>query len=115
MEKSLHSGIEFKKLKIAYENFLEITFPEAPENDTLYDLYAEFVELDGYIAGIISSFINGKQIDISNLNTGDIRDKLINFTITDKQTENAVLQYINYLDRLDDLISMIKRLCDKNC
>lgn len=53
MEKSLHFGIEFKKLKTAYDNFRKITFPEPPIADELYGIYSELVEFDAYIAGII--------------------------------------------------------------
>ncbi len=61
--KSLHSGINLKKLKIAYENFKKIPFPKQPEDDALYDLYSDLVEFDAYIAGLIFSLINGKKIN----------------------------------------------------
>ena len=65
--KSLHSGINLIKLKIAYENFKKIPFPKQPEDDALYDLYSDLVEFGAYIAGLIFSLINGKKINKKDL------------------------------------------------
>ena len=107
-EKSLHSGIEFKKLKTAYENFQKIPFPSPPIDDELYDIYSELVEFDAYAAGLISIFIKGKKINQFNLYVDKkINKKLINFKTTNKQTKKEILTYINYINKLNELIDAI--------
>ena len=107
MEKSLHSGIELKKLKIAFDNFRKIPFPEPPITDELYDIYSEIVEFDAYIAGLISSLINNKKINKCDLHMDEnIKHNLINFKTTDKQTKKELYIYINYINKLEALINL---------
>lgn len=73
MENSSLSGIEL--VKSLYNSLLNSQFPEQPENDALYDLYADFIELDGYYAGIISSFIKGKVLEISKYRIDTVFDE----------------------------------------
>jgi hypothetical protein len=111
MEKSLHSGIEFKKLKIAFDDFRKISFPEPPIADELYDIYSEIVEFDAYIAGLISSLINNRKINKCDLHMDEnIKQNLINFKTTDKQTKKELSIYINYLNKLEELINMTLNL-----
>lgn len=106
MGKSLHSGIELKKIKIAYDKFRKIPFPEPPIDDNLYDLYSELVEFDAYIAGLISSFINGKKINNCDLYIDEkMMKKLINFETNNKQTKKELSVYLNYTNKLNDLIN----------
>lgn len=111
MEKSLHFGIELNKLKIAYDHFRKIPFPEPPIDDELYGIYSELVEFDAYIAGLISSFLKGKKISKSDLHMDEnIKKNLINFKTTNKQTKDELSVYINYLNKLDELIKMVLNL-----
>ncbi len=107
MEKSSHSGIEFKRLKIAFNKFRKIPFPKPPIADELYDIYSEMIEFDAYIAGLISSIINKKKINKSDLHMNEkIKFALNNFETHDKQTEKELSIYINYMNELEALINI---------
>lgn len=110
-EKSLRFGIELNKLKTAYDNFRKIPFPEPPIDDELYRIYSELAEFDAYIAGLISSFLKGKKITKSDLQMDEnIKKNLINFETDNQQTKDEVFEYINYLNKLDELIKMVLNL-----
>lgn len=59
--------IDLNQIKIAYDNFRNIHFPETPIEDELYGIYSDLVEFDAYTAGLISSFLKGKKIRKSDL------------------------------------------------
>lgn len=111
VENSLHSGIKIEEIIREFDNFKKLPFPEAPEDDSLDDLYADLVEIDGYTAGIVASYINGKRIDKKLICVDDEFNKKINLikaTITDSEKE--LVQLKNYKNRLDILIKMIEKL-----
>lgn len=111
MEKSLHFGIKLKK---AFEDFQKIPFPKPPIDDGLYDLYSELVEFDAYIAGLISSFIKGNKINKSDLHFDEkIMEKFINFETINIRTKEEISIYINYINKLKELINMVLEIIEK--
>lgn len=111
MENWSHSGINIEKLKQEFYEFKSLPFPEPPDDDSLYDLYSELVELDAYVAGIISSFISGQKIDRKLIYLGkEFDNKLASFI--EKRNEKILFQYKLYKEKIDNLITMIIYLYD---
>lgn len=97
MENSLHFGID--KLSKQYEKIVALKFPQIPEDDILYDLYSELVELDGYVMGIITTFIKeGEKNDLL------CYDSEFNEILSNIHKESDELEsLISYKKELDNL------------
>lgn len=50
------------KLQSSFDRLKILRFPESTDDADLQDLHAELAELDGYIAGLVSSRIKGKTV-----------------------------------------------------
>lgn len=50
------------ELQTSFERLKTLRFPESTDDADLQDLHAELTELDGYIAGLISTKLKGKTI-----------------------------------------------------
>ncbi len=107
MENWLHSGIESKSLDQEFNKLKEMKFPEEPEEDELYDLFSELVSLDGHIAGLISTYLKGKQINYKLLYADDefneIRAKI-------QMKSDSLMSMDEYKKQLDLLVQIVKEL-----
>lgn len=50
------------KLQSSFDRLKTLRFPESTDEVDLQDLHAELAELDGHIAGLVSSRIKGKAV-----------------------------------------------------
>lgn len=108
MENSLPSGIKKNQLARKFEEFKQLSCPEPPEDDNLYDFYSELMEYDGHIAGLISSFLDGKQIKAKHVFRNE---KLVQTANRLKDTDTDDIQSLRtYFHRLDELVQIIKVL-----
>lgn len=108
MEKNLlHSGIDKKQLAEKFEEFMQIEFPNEPEEDDYYDLFSELVELDGHIAGLITSYLKNMDINFALLDADDAFNNLLSELSTETQ---PVKDMVDYKKHLDALIIMIKTI-----
>jgi hypothetical protein len=51
-----------RELQRKLEEFKALPFPKNSENDELSNIFAELVELDGHIAGLVTTFLKGKTV-----------------------------------------------------
>lgn len=102
MENGSHFGIDNDEIKKQYNYVMELKFPEIPEEDELYDLFSELVELDGYIIGIISKYLKTGIIDISKL---DCDSEFIKLYSQIKGEYPELEKIIHYKYELDKLIN----------
>ena len=95
-----HFGIDRNSVKEQYNKILDCKFPEPPENDILYDLFTELVELDGYIMGIVSSYLKCGVVDRKKLKC-DAEFLRIYSQINNSSKElDEILKYKKELDKL---------------
>ncbi|WP_078557070.1 hypothetical protein [Bacillus alkalicellulosilyticus] len=103
MGNSSHSGIDIRELEISFNDFINTSFPEAPEDDDLYDIYSDLVEYDSHIAGIVSSLLGGKKVNKSLIFLNDDLEKKIN-----ANGNNSELKDIReYKNKIDNLVMLI--------
>ncbi len=92
-----------------FEDFKNVKFPDAPEDDEIYDLFAELVELDGHIAGLISSYLKGKTIDFKLLDADSEFERISN-SLVEKSAANEIKEYKMELDEMVRMVRAIERL-----
>jgi hypothetical protein len=116
MEGSYHSGtISMKDLKKEWEYFLEFPFPKFPNEEKYGDLFAELVEIDGFIAGIIQSLLKGKNTDRKLVQVNDEFNTRLD-TLKPSDSDPGFADWIaikNRKDELDKMIKMVISLYDK--
>lgn len=99
MEDWLHFGTK-KKVEKQYKIVEGMKFPEPPEEDELYDLFVELVELDGYVMGVASKYIKSG-ILTERLFHCDAEFLNIQHKINIKSQElDNILRYKEELDKL---------------
>ena len=109
MENSLHFGI--KKLKDEFELFKSMPFPEKPDDDELYDIFSELVELDGHIAGLVSSMLKGKKVNRELLYVDQTFNKLVDdYHPKSKEFQAEMQAYKDYKKKLDRLLESMATL-----
>jgi hypothetical protein len=107
-EKSLHFG-DSNTLKHEFDLFRSVPFPDEPLNDQLHDIFADLAELDGLVAGLVSSYLKGSVINPELLNVGNQLDHQIASYHPDSLEENDLLsQYREYKQRVDNLLNLLR-------
>ncbi|WP_047153900.1 hypothetical protein [Aneurinibacillus tyrosinisolvens] len=109
MENSSRSGIDYHTLVAKFEDFKRLPFPEAPQDDDLYDIFTDLVEYDSHIAGLVTSFLNNKKINRKFVNkNNEIENKIS--SLSEKQNQE-VSEIKTYKNKLDNLVDLLKELC----
>lgn len=104
MERLLRFGISKNSLEKQYKKIWCLPFPETPESDELYDLFSELVELDCFIMGAVSSYLEEHKL-LYNLDNCDreFNDLLRMVKVKSKELD-SILSYKNELDKLIALL-----------
>lgn len=63
METWSRSGTRLEELRGKFEAFKRMPFPDAPCDDALDFAFANLIELDGHVAGLVSTFLITKEVD----------------------------------------------------
>ncbi|WP_438433840.1 hypothetical protein [Gorillibacterium sp. sgz500922] len=106
MENSSHIGTKLKKLQEFYVLLSITPFPEAPENDDVYDAYSELVEYDGHVAGLASSALRGNRIDKHLVFKNHKLDAFIEEIEADNESEVKSIK--NYKNLLDSIVTILQ-------
>lgn len=99
-----------KILEEEYKKFLKNEFPKAPEEDELYDLFAELVLLDGHIAGLVSSYLANCNINFELLDVDDEFNELANNIKIDSKSSVELNERKKQLDKLVHIIKEMEGL-----
>jgi len=91
-----------------FENLKQVPFPKTPTSDSLYDIFSEIVELDGHIAGLVSSLIRGNMVQrkLVFIDEG-LNDKINSYITTNPNEAEELLTYRDYKAELDKLTKII--------
>ena len=100
MENWLHFGIDSKSIEEQYNKLLKLTFPETPEDDLLYDLYSELVEIDGYIMGAVLTYLKKGKINFNSLVCDEKFIQICERISIHSEELEEILQYKRELDKL---------------
>ncbi len=103
MEKLLHFGINRINVKEQYNRVLAYKFPDSPEDDNLYDLFSELVEIDGYIMGMVSKYLKNGEIDLEKLKCDD---EFMRIYAQIGNISEEMYEIIKYKEELDKLIGL---------
>ena len=103
------------QLRKMYAEFLELPFPEQPEDDFLGDLFTdEFILIDLHVAGIVSSFLNGTRVDKKLIYIDEEFNKNLNsFKPKNLNDERDLSSIKDRKKRLDRMVSLVLRLYDQ--
>jgi hypothetical protein len=102
-----------EKLRQKFEEFKALQFPGNSANDTLSDIFAELVELDGHIAGLVYTFLMGKPVRKELVSPDlDLDQRLDGFEPSNVEEYETVLSYQNYKSYLDELINILQQLLE---
>lgn len=110
MENWLHFGINNKSIEEQYNKMLKLSFPQAPDEDLLYDLYSELVEMDGYIMGAISAYLKKGKTNFNSL-VCDAEFMQIFAQISIQSEE--LKEILQYKWELDKLVMLFEKQRDK--
>lgn len=99
-------------LSTAFDEFMKQPFPRGSENRELYELYPEFVEYDGFIAGLISTLLSGGKIDRDRLYFDvKLKGRLERIIANgDPSQVDKAREYLDYLMSLKKLIDLAEHL-----
>jgi hypothetical protein len=101
----------FEELQQKFSEFKQLPFPENSANDELSDIFAELVQLDGHVAGLVTTFLLGKPVrrELVYIDL-DLDQKLQAFQPSSVTEQKTVSAYQTYKSRLDELISFLQQL-----
>lgn len=108
MENWLHFGINNVDIKKQYSIVLEMQFPNPPEEDELYDLFSELVEIDAYIMGVVSRYFKNGLVDKINCNYDEVFLQILDGVGVTSIELDYILQYKSELDKL--MTNLIQQL-----
>lgn len=109
-----HSGTKkMNTLRETFEKFKSMPFPENPENDELYDIFSDLVQLDGHIAGLASSVLSGKIVDKELVFVDEEMNNRLNLINTNSRKEaKELLALRDYKRELDSLTNILLDLLE---
>jgi hypothetical protein len=101
---------KLEELARAFKIFESIPFPEDSDDDEFSQLHAELVEYDGYIAGLISTLLEGGYVSPNLLRFDyDLQARLQKIVIEGTPESSLYAKkYLNYLDALKQLLELVK-------
>lgn len=99
---------ELKELVQAFEDFKRMPFPEDSDDDEASQLHAELAEYDSFIAGIVSTLLEGGRVSPHLLKfDDDLKTRLEKVARESRQpAASSAEEYLRYLDALRRLIDL---------
>jgi hypothetical protein len=111
MENLSHSGINIDTLQEKWNELIKMPFPRSPKNEQIRKIFADFVEWDGHVAGIVSSFLQGEKVDKKLIYIDEnINNILDSIKPLDSDEEKEISIYLEYKKKLDLLIRLVLKL-----
>lgn len=102
-----------EELKQKFAAFKELPFPQNSINDELSDIFAELIQYDGHVAGLVTTFLAGKPIRRELVWVDRVIDQqLKDVHPKDGRDYETISQYQLYKSRLDELVELLKQCFD---
>jgi hypothetical protein len=100
-----------ERLRAAFEMLGERPFPDDSENDQASQLHAELAEFDGYVAGRITTLVNGGRLSSHDLESDrDLKHRLETLAASDSPGATDARRYLDYFIELDALLVLGRSL-----
>jgi hypothetical protein len=92
-------------LKGKWAVFLDSPFPEVPESAVLNELHSELAEIDGFVAGNVTTTLSGKKVQKQWLYLDrDFNNKL---DMLNLESDESWRNIKSYKDKLDELMKLV--------
>ena len=102
---------EIKALSDEWDNHKKLPFPNAPgEGSPFSDLFPQLVEFDGFVAGMVSSTLDGKPGDKNNITRALLRLNDFFFELNAVQPKDAATD--KYRSSINERVESIHRLVE---
>lgn len=99
-----------KELTSKWEEFRKKSFPQGLED---LDIHADLAELDGFIAGLVSSYLGEASIDKNLIKLNKELDKeLSSFSPKNENDKLYYLEYLDYKNKIDELTILLAKCLD---
>jgi len=100
-----------ERLRAAFERLGERPFPDDSDNDGASQLHAELAEFDGYVAGRVTTLINGGRLSSHELESDrDLKQRLEALAASDSPGATDAQKYLDYFVELDALLAVGRSL-----
>lgn len=105
-----------EKLELLWKKFRKFKFPHnAAGNMILAHLIAELADLDGYTAGLITSYLQGENISKWELQIdADLNAKFRSIIPKNKSEEKAIADLIAYKKKIDEMTKLLIDLTNED-
>ena len=101
-------------LKQEWEKFVIIPSPKSPKDPPLVDLFADLVLEDGEVAGVVTSFLDGKEVDKKQVFVNeDLNTRLAAYQAPNDEARISHSELVERKARLDRLINMVSDLFER--
>jgi hypothetical protein len=67
---------DISRLASAFEQFKRIPFPSPARDDELYEIYCDLADHDGWVAGIVDTFIDKRRVQHDPMDRKRLRERL---------------------------------------
>jgi hypothetical protein len=103
-------------LKISFEEFKALPFPDDSDDPNLSEIHAELAEYDGFVAGLIDSILAGAKVLPNELQIDKkLRSRLTELlNSSNTEVKNEAESYLEYLNKLEQLVQsarLVARYC----
>lgn len=96
-------------VRTKFEIFQKISFPASSDHAEIDELRVDIIEYDGFIAGLIMSFLDGDLTAKEKIEYDpSYEERLIQMKTTVPALQDEVNVYLEYLNKLKDIISDIQ-------
>jgi len=105
-----------KKLSKLWKEFYDLEFPHyTGGSDELLYISPEFADLDGYIAGLVSSYLKGADISQWSLYVDEEMNKRLDaINPRNQEEEKALKAFKDYKAILDEMMRLLIELTSKS-
>jgi len=99
------------RLRAAFERLAQRPFPDDSDYDDASQLHAELAEFDGYVAGRITTLLNGGRLSVREVESDlDLKERLEKLAASDSPGATDAQKYLAYFAEIDSLLAVGRSL-----
>lgn len=97
------------RLRVAFAKHEDWPFPDDSSDDSASQLHAELADYDGYVAGRVSTLINGGRLGKGDLKLDmSLKNRLEDLSNSDSIGSADARAYLEYFHQLEVLLALAK-------
>ncbi len=104
-----------EKLRKLFEEFIELPFPHyTAGNKGLGEIIPELADLDGHIAGLVSSYLDNAPVRKKYVYIDENLNKsLSEIRPSSKEEQKALSGFVEYKRRIDEMTRILQKLLEE--